>query len=157
MEFTHLNPEGKARMVDVTSKDETIREARARAKVILSRTTLDLLKEGGIKKGDVLTVAQIAGIQAAKKAWELIPLCHSIPLGFVEVNFFPNEEEGSIEVESVVRTKGQTGVEMEALVSCAIAALTIYDMCKSAQRGIRISDLRVVFKTGGKSGTFKGD
>lgn len=157
MEFTHLNPEGKARMVDVTPKDETIREARARAKVILSRKTFDLLKEGGVKKGDVLTVAQIAGIQAAKRAWELIPLCHSIPLGFVEVNFFPNEEEGSIEVESVVRTKGQTGVEMEALVSCAIAALTIYDMCKSAERGIRISDLRVVFKTGGKSGTFKGD
>lgn len=157
MIFSHLNREGKARMVDVTSKEETMREGRARAKVIISPQTFNLLKEGGLKKGDVFAVAQIAGIQAAKRTWELIPLCHSIPLGLVEINFFPHEEENSIEVESFVRTKGKTGVEMEALVACAISALTIYDMCKSVERGIRIENLRLVFKTGGKSGTFRGE
>ncbi len=157
MEFSHLNREGKARMVDVTSKEETTREGRARAKVILSPQTFNLLKEGGLKKGDVFSVAQIAGIQAAKRTWELIPLCHSIPLGLVEINFYPNEEENSIEVESLVRTEAKTGVEMEALVACAISALTIYDMCKSVERGIRIENLRLVYKTGGKSGTFRGE
>lgn len=157
MNLSHLDPSGKAKMVDVSSKESTLREAKAKASVFLSPSTFNSIKEGQIKKGDVLTVAQIAGIQAAKRTWELIPLCHPIPLSFIEVKLALDEERTCVEIESCVRTMSTTGVEMEALVACSVAALTVYDMCKAQEKGIRISDLRLVFKSGGKSGIFQGE
>jgi molybdenum cofactor biosynthesis protein MoaC len=157
MNLSHLDSNGKAKMVDVSSKESTLREARAKVSVFLSPSTFALIKEGQMKKGDVLTVAQVAGIQAAKRTWELIPLCHPIPLSFIEVKLALNEENTSVEIESCVRTKSVTGVEMEALVACSVAALTVYDMCKAQEKGIRITDLRLVFKSGGKSGIFQGE
>lgn len=157
MELSHIDKEGKAKMVDVSAKGSTLREARARASVLLSPQTFALVKEGQVKKGDVLTVAQIAGIQAAKRAWELIPLCHPISISFVEVALVLNEEKKSVEIESLVRTCSETGVEMEAMVACTIAALTVYDMCKAVERGIRVTDVRLVYKSGGKSGVFQGE
>jgi cyclic pyranopterin phosphate synthase len=157
MELSHIDREGKAKMVDVSAKESTLREARARASVLLSPKTFALVREREMKKGDVLAVAQIAGIQAAKKAWELIPLCHPIPLSFVELRLTLNEAESRVEIESQVRTRAETGVEMEAMVACSVAALTVYDMCKAAERGIRITDVRLVYKSGGKSGVFQGD
>lgn len=157
MELSHLDREGKVKMVDVSSKEETLREAVARAKVILSPSTFAILKAGQLKKGDALAVAQLAGIQAAKKTWELIPLCHPLPLTFIDVQLQLDEAEHKVEIEAICRTKAETGVEMEALTACAVAALTIYDMCKAVERGIRITDLRLIYKSGGKSGEYHGE
>lgn len=143
-------------MVDVSGKKITAREALAKAKVKMAPETLKLVKKGGIKKGDVLAVAQVAGIMAAKKTHELIPMCHPLEITGVDINFAINDKKSIIEIEAAVRTMDRTGVEMEALSAVSVAALTIYDMCKAVERGIRITDVRLVRKSGGKSGTYKG-
>ena len=155
-DLTHLDENGNARMIDVSAKLETAREAVARCRVLLAPATFELVKAGTIKKGDVLTVAQVAGIQAAKRTWELIPLCHPIPLTFVGVVLTLNDAEHTVDIESTSRTVSETGVEMEALVAASTAALTIYDMCKGVERGIRITDLRLIRKSGGQSGLWEG-
>jgi cyclic pyranopterin phosphate synthase len=155
-ELSHLDEYGNARMVDVGSKPETAREAVARCRVLLAPATFALVKAGTIKKGDVLTVAQVAGIQAAKRTWELIPLCHQIDMTFVGVTLTLNEETNAVDIEATARTHAETGVEMEALVAVSTAALTVYDMCKGVERGIRITDVRLVRKSGGQSGLWEG-
>ncbi len=162
MTLSHLDDEGKARMVDVGAKPDTERVAVARGRVVMRPETLALILAGAAKKGDVLAVAQIAGIQAAKRAHELIPLCHPLLLTHVEVLLTPREaatpgEEAAVEIEAAVRSTGKTGVEMEALTAVSVAALTVYDMCKAAERGMYIADVRLVFKSGGKSGDWKGE
>ena len=152
-EFTHLDPLGRARMVDVTAKDATHRRAIARCKVFMDGDTASRIASGAITKGDVLAVARVAGIQAAKQTSNLVPLCHPLLVGSVYVNF--QIEERHVEVEAQVDTVDRTGVEMEALTACSIAALTIYDMCKSIDRGMTIGDLALWEKTGGRSGTYR--
>ncbi len=154
MKLTHIDEKGKARMVDVSEKAETLREAIARAKVLMKTETFRLILEGKVKKGDVFSVAKIAGIMAAKRTGELIPMCHPLNITHIEVNFYPRQDEKTIEIEAKVRTLGKTGVEMEALTAVSVAALTIYDMCKAVDRGMQIQDIHLVKKTGGKSGTF---
>jgi cyclic pyranopterin phosphate synthase len=151
--LTHLDPLGRARMVDVTPKDPSHRRAVARARVNMQPDTTSLIARGSMPKGDVLAVARVAGIQAAKRTSDLIPLCHPLLVGAVLVNF--RIEDSWIEVEAAVDTVDRTGVEMEALTACAVAALTIYDMCKSMDRSMVISDLALLEKTGGKSGTYR--
>lgn len=151
--FTHLDPLGRARMVDVTTKEPTHRRAIARARVSMTPETASAVAQGAIKKGDVLAVARVAGIQAAKRTSDLIPLCHPLMVGAVTVNFEINDD--SIDVETVVDTFDRTGVEMEALTACSVAALTIYDMCKSLDKSMVIGDVALWEKTGGKSGTYK--
>jgi cyclic pyranopterin phosphate synthase len=151
--FSHLDPLGRARMVDVTPKEPTHRRAIARARINMLAETASAVARGAIGKGDVLAVARVAGIQAAKRAPDLIPLCHPLLVGSVFINFEIADEY--IEVEAQVETVDRTGVEMEALTACAIAALTVYDMCKSMDRGMIISDLALWEKTGGKSGTYR--
>lgn len=151
--LTHLDPLGRARMVDVTPKDPTHRRAIARGRISMTSETASLVARGSIAKGDVLAVARVAGIQAAKRASDLIPLCHPLLVGSVFINF--RIEEASIEVEAQVETVDRTGVEMEALTACSVAALTIYDMCKSADRTMTIGDVALWEKTGGRSGTFR--
>jgi len=146
---------GKVHMVDVTGKNETVRTARGFARVILSKETLEKIKRGEVHKGEVLTVAKIAGIMASKKVSELIPLCHPLNLAFSDLTFRLIDEPPSIEIESFVSLKGVTGVEMEALTSVSIAALTIYDMCKSLEKGIEIKDIYLLEKSGGKSGDYR--
>lgn len=141
-------------MVDVTAKGETRREAVARGRVLMLPGTVRAIEEGGIKKGDVYAVARIAGIMAAKRTSELIPLCHPLQLTDVDVSFSAEPEEGIINIESTVRTLGRTGVEMEAMTAVSVAALAIYDMCKSAQKDIVISNIRLITKRGGKSGVY---
>lgn len=153
--FTHLDPMGHARMVDVTPKEPTHRRAIARCRINMLATTASQVVRGAIVKGDVLAVARVAGIQAAKRTSELIPLCHPLLVGSVHVNFEIGDE--CIDVEAQVETVDRTGVEMEALTACSVAALTIYDMCKSADRAMTISDLALWEKTGGKSGTYRRD
>jgi cyclic pyranopterin phosphate synthase len=155
-ELTHLDDKGNARMVDISGKLETAREAVARCRVLLAPATFELVKAGNLKKGDVLTVAQIAGIQSAKRTWELIPLCHQITMTFVGVTLTLSETDPAVDIEATARTKAETGVEMEALVAASTAALTVYDMCKAAERGIRITDLRLTRKSGGQSGLWEG-
>jgi cyclic pyranopterin monophosphate synthase len=155
-DLTHLDENGNARMIDISAKLETSREAVARCRVVLAPATFELVKAGNIKKGDVLTVAQVAGIQAAKRTWELIPLCHPIALTFVGVVLTLNDAEHTVDIEATARTVSETGVEMEALVAASTAALTIYDMCKGVERGIRITDLRLIRKSGGQSGLWEG-
>ena len=155
--LSHLDERGRACMVDVSGKPRTIREAVARARVVLAPATFRLVRGGALAKGDVLTVAQLAGIQAAKRTSELIPLCHPIALTHVEVTLTLDETGHTVEIAATCRTTGETGVEMEALTAAATAALTVYDMCKAVERGIRITDLRVVRKRGGKSGDFEGE
>ncbi len=152
--LTHLTPEGEARMVDVTPKAETERLAIAAGEVVMKPETLRLIREGNIKKGDVLAVARVAGIMAAKRTHELIPLCHPLLLTKVDVNFRFNEEASKIEIQALVKTRGQTGVEMEALTAVSVAALTIYDMAKAVEKTMRIENIRLLRKEGGKSGTF---
>lgn len=152
-ELTHIDPLGRARMVDVTPKDPTHRRALARARVHMLPETSAAVAQGAIAKGDVLAVARVAGIQAAKRTSDLIPLCHPLMIGGVKVNF--NVEDDYIEIEAEVETVDRTGVEMEALTACSVAALTVYDMCKSADKGIVISDLALWEKTGGKSGEYR--
>ena len=170
--LTHLDTEGQARMVDVGAKPETVREAVARCRVLMAPATAERLLAGGLQKGDALAVARVAGIQAAKRTAELIPLCHPLSLSAVEVSFSTStgapEGDGrsrpalllqppadaALEIEARVRLTGRTGAEMEALTACAVAALTIYDMAKSIDRGMVIDSLRLVRKSGGKSGTW---
>ena len=153
MELTHINSEGRARMVDVTEKPDTDRIATAGAVVNVNTATMALIKEGGIKKGDVLAVAQVAGIMAAKKTPDIIPMCHPLLLSSVDISFTLSETQ--VLIEATVRCKGATGVEMEALTAAAAAALTVYDMCKAVQRDIEISEVKLLFKNGGKTGEFK--
>ena len=153
--FSHMDSDGNARMVDVSAKRDTNRTAIVRCTVRLSPATLNLLKENALPKGDVLTTAKIAGIQAAKRTADLIPMCHPMPISYADIRFTVNDGESAIELECEVRTTYKTGIEMEALVGCQIAAATIYDMCKAVQKDIVIDNARLVFKSGGKSGTFQ--
>ena len=149
-ELTHLDSEGHARMVDVSGKVETLRVARAEAFVEMSASTVKLLREKAMPKGDPLEVARIAGIQAGKKTSELIPLCHPLPLSHLDVSI--EITESGAHIESTARTKAETGVEMEALTAASVAALTLYDMCKAVEKGISIGPVRLLEKSGGKSG-----
>jgi cyclic pyranopterin phosphate synthase len=151
--LTHLDPLGRARMVDVTPKDPTHRRAVARGRVYMTPETTSLVARGAISKGDVLAVARVAGIQAAKRTPDLIPLCHQLTIGSVYVNF--TIDDTWIEVEAHVETVDRTGVEMEAMTACSVACLTIYDMCKSSDRSMTIGDLTLWEKTGGRSGTYR--
>jgi len=151
--LTHLDPLGRARMVDVTPKEPTHRRAIARGRVYMSTETTSLVARGAINKGDVLSVARVAGLQAAKRAADLIPLCHPVMVGAMLVNF--RIDDTFIEVESQVETVDRTGVEMEALTAATVACLTIYDMCKSVDRSMVIGDVTLWEKTGGRSGTFR--
>src|SRR5437660_8651228 len=154
-EFTHLDPLGRARMVDVSSKEATHRRAVARCRVVMEPETTSKIAAGAISKGDVFAVARVAGIQAAKRTPDLIPLCHPLLVGSVFVNF--RIEDTFIQVEAQVETVDRTGVEMEALTACSVACLTIYDMCKSADRSMEIGELTLWAKTGGRSGTYRRD
>ena len=157
LHLTHLDDQGNAKMVDVGDKDVTSREAVARGHVSIQPETLRLIKEGLMKKGDVLTIAQLAGIMGAKKTSELIPLCHPLPLDRVDVDLELDEKEGRINITAAAKTTARTGVEMEALTAVSVAALTLYDMCKSVDRGMRIEAVRLVKKTGGRSGDINLD
>jgi cyclic pyranopterin phosphate synthase len=152
--FTHFDASGNATMVDVSGKPVTDRTATAHAQVIMNPATLAMIEAGTAKKGDVLGVARLAGIMAAKRTAELIPLCHPLPITAVVVDLTADRLVNAIDIAATVRTTGQTGVEMEALTAAGVAALTVYDMCKSVDRGMRIEGLRVVHKAGGKSGEF---
>lgn len=153
-DFSHLDEKGHARMVDVSQKAVTQREAIASGKVVLGEKAFNALTEGSVPKGDVLAVARVAGIMAAKKVDGLIPLCHPLPLSSVEINFTLDPAEFSAGIKAKVKTNGVTGVEMEALTAVSIAALTIYDMCKAIEKGIVIKDICLEFKSGGKSGAW---
>ena len=153
-DFTHFDERGNARMVNVGEKTETKRTAVAAGRVLVNRATFDLIRSGGVKKGDVLTVAQIAGIMGAKRTPELIPMCHPVALTGVELALYLNEEMLSVEIEATAGCTGKTGVEMEALTAVATAALTVYDMCKAVQRDMVIDDIRLLKKSGGASGEF---
>lgn len=153
-DFTHFDNRGRARMVDVGGKDVTEREARARGTVFMDPETLRLIKSGGIKKGDVLAVAQVAGIMGAKRTFETIPMCHPLLLTGIDIQFRYDERRSAVEIESSVRCRGKTGVEMEALSAVSAAALTVYDMCKAVDRGMVLGEIRLVEKSGGKSGRF---
>ena len=152
--LTHINESGRAKMVDVGDKDETLRVAKARGKITMLPETFERIMSGGVKKGDVLAVAQVAGIMGAKRTSELIPMCHPIVLTGVDLAFTPLGSEAAIEIEAVARTFGRTGVEMEALSAVSAAALTIYDMVKAVDRTMVIGEIRLVQKSGGKSGDF---
>ena len=152
-ELTHIDEQGKPRMVDISHKPDTKREAVAKGIVRMQESTFDLIKKGRIAKGDVLAVAQLAGIMAAKQTHNLIPLCHPILIGDIKVELDLNETNSAVDITAAVKSSGKTGVEMEALTATAVAALTIYDMCKAIDRGIRIENIRLVKKSGGKSGT----
>ena len=153
--FTHINQNGEANMVDVSGKQDSVREARAEAFVTMNTETLQMIMNGNHHKGDVFATARIAGIQAAKRTWELIPLCHPLLLAKVEVNLTALPETNQVRIESLCKLTGKTGVEMEALTAASVAALTIYDMCKAVQKDIVISQVRLLEKCGGKSGHFK--
>jgi cyclic pyranopterin monophosphate synthase len=154
-EFTHFDKEGKARMVDVSDKAETERVATARGSVLMQPATLALIKEGGVKKGDVLSIARLAGIMGAKRTPDLIPLCHPLALTSVQVDLTLDEARNAVDITATCKLTGKTGVEMEALTAVSVAALTVYDMCKAVDRGMQITDVRLVHKSGGKSGTFE--
>ncbi len=153
-DLTHFDAAGNAVMVDVGAKAETERVAVARATVRMAPETLRLIRDKALKKGDVLAVAQLAGIMAAKRTPDLIPLCHPLALTSVQVTLVCNEATSSVEIEATCKLTGRTGVEMEALTAASVAGLTVYDMCKAIDRGMTISDIRLVLKTGGKSGTY---
>ena len=156
-EFSHFNDQGRARMVDVTEKAPTFRRAAAAGEVQVSKETLTAIREGKLKKGDVLAVAQVAGIQAAKHCWELIPMCHPVPLTGVDIRFSLVEDPCRVEILAEVSCTGPTGVEMEALTAVSAAALTVYDMCKALQRDMRIEHIRLLAKSGGRSGDFRAE
>ncbi len=153
MELTHINEQGRARMVDVTEKAETTRTAVAEGRIRMNRETAELIRTGGMAKGDVLAVAQVAGIMAAKRTPDIIPMCHSLRLTGVDIAFTLEEE--AVHIRATVRCKGETGVEMEALTAVSAAALTIYDMCKAVQKDMEIGEIRLCRKTGGKSGDYE--
>jgi cyclic pyranopterin phosphate synthase len=152
--LTHIDDSGQARMVDVGQKPDTERVAVARGAVSMQPETLQLIIEGNMKKGDVLTVAQLAGVMAAKRTSDLIPLCHPLLLTHIDVICTPNTADSRVEIEATVRLRGKTGVEMEALTAVTVAGLTIYDMAKAVDRSMQITDVRVIHKSGGRSGTF---
>ena len=152
--LTHIDEDGSARMVDVSDKSVTEREARAEATVVMEAATLDEIRAGGMPKGDVLAVARIAGIQAAKRTSDLIPLCHPLPLSKVTVDFDPAGTD-RLRISAACKVLGRTGVEMEALTAATVAALTVYDMCKAIDRGMRIERVELVAKSGGRSGTWE--
>lgn len=152
--LTHLGKHGRAKMVDVSEKKITAREAVAKGLIKMEKETLDLIKTCGVKKGDVLAVAQVAGIMGAKKTCDIIPMCHPIQIAGVDIDFKIDEKNSTIEILATTKTMDRTGIEMEALTAVAIAALTIYDMCKSVDRTMEIKEIKLVKKTGGKSGTF---
>ncbi len=153
--FTHLDEKGRVRMVDVTGKPSTARMAKAAATVHMSQSTFDLIQQQRVKKGNVLETARIAGVMAAKRTSELIPMCHPLRITHVQVDFLPDVEKKCIGIQATVRTIDATGVEMEALTAVSMAGLTVYDMCKSYDKEMSLSDIRLLEKTGGKSGTFK--
>ena len=155
MDFTHVNEQGRARMVDVSAKDDSERVAIARAVISMQPETLALIKSGGIKKGDVLAVAQVAGIMGAKQTSSLVPMCHPLMLTSVDLNFEIDDNNSCIIITSVVKTTGKTGVEMEAITGAAVAAITIYDMAKAVDRWMEISEIKLLEKWGGKSGHVK--
>ena len=155
MELTHINEQGRAKMVDVSQKKETLREAVAYGCVYMKSETLQRIKEGAIKKGDVLSVAQVAGIMGSKETSDIFPMCHPIMISGCDINFNLNFDESRIEIRATVKTTGQTGVEMEALTAVTVAGLTIYDMCKAIDREMIVSDIMLMKKSGGKSGIFE--
>jgi cyclic pyranopterin phosphate synthase len=152
--LTHFDKKGRVKMVDVSKKKETFREAVVRGSVFMNPKTFKSILSGKIAKGDVFAVARVAGIMAAKKTSEIIPMCHLLNLSHVEINFYPFGKESRIDIEAKVKIKAQTGVEMEGFVAVATAGLTIYDMCKAIDRGMVLSNIHLVKKTGGKSGTY---
>ena len=153
-DFTHFNDEGRAKMVNVGEKGITYRTARAQGRVFVNAETFDLIKTGGMKKGDVLTVAQVAGVMGAKRTKDIIPMCHPILMNGIDLSLSLNEEDMSVDIISEVTCDGRTGVEMEALTAASVAALTVYDMCKAVQRDIRISDICLLDKSGGVHGDY---
>ncbi len=155
-EFSHFDDKGNAKMVDVSEKDATERAATAKGSVIMRPETMALILEGGVKKGDVLAVSQLAGVMGAKRTPDLIPLCHPLELASVKVELSCDAERNAVDITAACRLKGRTGVEMEALCAVSVAALTVYDMCKAVDRGMRIENIRLVHKSGGKSGNFEG-
>ena len=156
-DLTHFDDSGRARMVDVAAKDITERTATARGSVHCSPETIALIRSGGVKKGDVLSVARLAGIMGAKRTPDLIPLCHPLALTSVAVDLTVDAERNAVDIEATCGLKGRTGVEMEALTAVSVAAFTVYDMVKAVDRTMRISDIRLVHKAGGKSGEFRGE
>jgi len=155
--LTHFDSEGKATMVDVTDKAATEREAVAKGSVLMQPETIALVTAGGVKKGDVLSVARLAGIMGAKRTPDLIPLCHPVPLTSVKVDLTVDAARNAVDITATCKLKGQTGVEMEALTAVAVAALTVYDMCKAVDRGIRIDGIRLLRKAGGRSGEWRAE
>jgi len=153
--LTHTDNEGKAKMVDVSEKGTTKRIAKSHCKVLLSKEALEAIKQNKIQKGDVLAVARVAGIMAAKKTSELIPLCHNIPIDSIDIDFVIDEKQFVIEILAKAITTGKTGIEMESLTAAAIAALTIYDMCKAIDKSMMITDVELIYKSGGKSGIYR--
>jgi len=154
-ELTHFDASGRARMVDVSGKPDTARQAIAKGEVVMQPETLAMIREGRMAKGDVLAVAQVAGIMGAKKTGDIIPMCHPLPLTGVSLSFDLDEQQSRVLITATAKTIGKTGVEMEALTAVAVAALTIYDMCKAVDRGMRLGNIRLVHKSGGKSGTIE--
>jgi cyclic pyranopterin phosphate synthase len=156
-EFTHFDDQGKAAMVDVSGKGVTERTATAKGSVVMQPETIRMILEGGAKKGDVLSVARLAGIMGAKRTPDLIPLCHPLALTSVAVDLAVDEGRNAVDVTATCKLTGRTGVEMEALTAVAVAALTVYDMCKAVDRGMRIAEIRLTHKAGGKSGAYEAD
>lgn len=156
MQLTHIDKSGQASMVDIADKSATVREARACASVVMQPETLALIEKNQLNKGDVLAVSRIAGIQAAKKTADLIPLCHPLALSKVSVEFSINSQDSAVDIQSYCKLVGQTGVEMEALAAVSIAALTIIDMCKAVDQGMTVQNMRVTYKSGGRRGTYTG-
>jgi cyclic pyranopterin monophosphate synthase len=154
-DFTHFDAKGGATMVDVSAKAETERVAIAAGRVVMQKATLDKIMAGGVKKGDVLGVARLAGIMGAKRTPDLIPLCHPLNLSAVEVELTCDPARSAVDITATCKITGRTGIEMEALTAVAVAALTIYDMCKSVDRGMRIGEIRLLRKSGGKSGSYE--
>lgn len=155
--LTHIGDDGEARMVDVSDKDITDRTATARGSVLMAPETLQLIIHGTVKKGDVISVARLAGIMAAKRTADLIPLCHPLALNKIDVDLSCDPDRNAVDIVATCRVSGRTGVEMEALTAVSTAALTVYDMCKAVDRGMQLTDIRLVHKAGGKSGDFKAD
>lgn len=155
--LTHIGDDGEARMVDVSDKDVTDRTATARGSVLMAPETLQLIIDGTVKKGDVISVARLAGIMAAKRTADLIPLCHPLALNKIDVDLSCDPDRNAVDIVATCRVSGRTGVEMEALTAVSTAALTVYDMCKAVDRGMQLTDIRLVHKAGGKSGEFKAD
>jgi cyclic pyranopterin phosphate synthase len=155
--FSHIDAEGKAAMVDVSDKPETDRTATARGSVVMAPATLAMILAGSAKKGDVLSVARLAGIMATKRTAELIPLCHPLALNAIDVKLACDRKRNAVDIVATCRARGRTGVEMEAMTAVAVAALTVYDMCKAVDRGMRLTEIRLTHKSGGKSGTFEAE